>query len=384
MLGGAIVLIAMSMRPIITSIGPLLDVLKQSLHLSNAAVTSLTAVPIIAMGLFASLAPWMERTFGMKRSIQVLLLLLLGASAVRYVAFGWTELLVTSLVGGIAIAVLGPLLSSYVRTYYEKQFDRMIGWYSFGVGFGAMLSASATPALYEWGGLPFALAIWAVIPFAALISWQLGQPVGKREVAHDDVSSNGRSPWHSKEAWLYLLFFGVQSAIFFTVMTWFIPLLTKQGYSLIEAGSWMTLLTATQIVCNLMYPSFAASLPNRVIGTYVVLSMSLVGFALLLVENVYATGGGTMLLGLSLGALFPIALTYPLETTTVGEANEWTAMMQTGGFVLAGIAPVVVGWSVDVVGSDRFIYPLLMAGTVVLVGIVWKIDQLRLQLEKVG
>lgn len=160
-------LIAMSMRPIITSIGPLLDVLKQSLHLSNAAVTSLTAVPIIAMGLFASLAPWMERTFGMKRSIQMLLLLLLGASAIRYVAFGWTELLVTSLVGGIAIAVLGPLLSSYVRTYYEKQFDRMIGWYSFGVGFGAMLSASATPALYEWGGLPFALAIWAVIPFAA-------------------------------------------------------------------------------------------------------------------------------------------------------------------------------------------------------------------------
>ena len=59
-------------------------------------------------------------------------------------------------------------------------------------------------------------------------------------------------------------------------------------------------------------------------------------------------------------------------------------MMQTGGFVLAGIAPVVVGWSVDVVGNDRFIYPLLMAGTVVLVGIVWKIDQLRLQLEKVG
>ncbi len=49
----AIFVISINMRPAITSIGPMLETIREQLSLSNAQVSLLTAVPVICMGIFA-------------------------------------------------------------------------------------------------------------------------------------------------------------------------------------------------------------------------------------------------------------------------------------------------------------------------------------------
>ena len=64
----AIFLIALNLRPAVTSIGPLLDTIRNDLNLTNSEVSLLTAVPVICMGLFAPLAVHWLNKFGQKEA----------------------------------------------------------------------------------------------------------------------------------------------------------------------------------------------------------------------------------------------------------------------------------------------------------------------------
>ena len=52
----AIFFVAVNLRPIITSIGPLFNVLLDELPSTNTKVSLLTSIPVFCMGLFAPLA----------------------------------------------------------------------------------------------------------------------------------------------------------------------------------------------------------------------------------------------------------------------------------------------------------------------------------------
>ena len=79
----AILLVALNLRPAISSIGPMLEPIRNDLNLSNSEVSLLTAVPVFCMGLFAPLAVLFGRKFGLKRSIAVLLVFIGGFTLVR-------------------------------------------------------------------------------------------------------------------------------------------------------------------------------------------------------------------------------------------------------------------------------------------------------------
>ncbi|MET1014946.1 MAG: MFS transporter, partial [Paenisporosarcina sp.] len=72
----AIFLIALNLRPAITSIGPLLDTIRNDLHLTNSEVSLLTAIPVICMGLFAPLAVHWLNKFGQRKGISILIIII--------------------------------------------------------------------------------------------------------------------------------------------------------------------------------------------------------------------------------------------------------------------------------------------------------------------
>src|SRR5699024_4077244 len=53
----AIIFIAFNLRPAITSVGPIIDLLRESLSLSNFSIGILTSLPLIAFGIMSSLVP---------------------------------------------------------------------------------------------------------------------------------------------------------------------------------------------------------------------------------------------------------------------------------------------------------------------------------------
>ena len=57
----AVVLVALNLRPALASVPPLLEVVRADLSVSYAAVSLLTTIPVLCMGLFALLAPAVSR-----------------------------------------------------------------------------------------------------------------------------------------------------------------------------------------------------------------------------------------------------------------------------------------------------------------------------------
>jgi CP family cyanate transporter-like MFS transporter len=363
----AIFTIALNMRPAITSIGPMLDVIRLQLSLSNTQVTLLTAVPVICMGVFASLAPILSRKFGLKATMYVLILIVSCMTASRGIFPGYGVLLFTAFIIGLAIAVMGPLVSAMIKQNFSTQASSVISLYSFGMGVGASVSAGLTVVLFQQTeSYTFALSSWSVLGVAGLVFWYLAM---KNQVAiqvalpsaNAVVPKHSRSPWKTKRAWYFLLFFGLQSSIFFSVITWLAPIVTSTGMSLLEAGSILSMMTVVQIIMNLLYPALMTRYPARQFWVFVLLVLGVVAIGLFWTGIPVCMWIGAFVMGIPLGGLFPISLLLPLdETTTADETNSWTAMMQTGGFIIGGLIPLLIAVVYDATNDHRFTFLILL------------------------
>jgi CP family cyanate transporter-like MFS transporter len=360
----AIFLIALNLRPAVTSIGPLLETIKNDLNLSNSEVSLLTAVPVICMGLFAPLAVHWLNKFGQKRGISLLIGVIGILTLVRAWLHDYVSLLVTAFVIGVAIAIIGPIISSLIKEKFPTRMASAIGIYSLGMGAGATLSAGLTGVLYVWIGeqWEFALAFWSTLALLAYLVWFVAmKPQHERAVTTEQQQATFRSPWTNRRAWLILLFFGFQASLFFSLTTWLASAASELGFSVIEAGSVISVLTVAQILANICIPLLLEKFPNRSFWIYFSLFIGTIGIGLLITGNVSLIWPASILLGFTLGGLFPLALLLPLdETTDAKEANAWTAMVQTGGFIMGGLVPLAIGILYDFSGTHQKTYYVLL------------------------
>lgn len=351
----AILLVALNLRPAISSIGPMLEPIRNDLNLSNSEVSLLTAVPVFCMGLFAPLAVLFGRKFGLKRSIAVLLVFIGGFTLVRGFLPTYPVLLLSAFFIGIAIAVISPLLSAMIKRNFPTRTAALIGVYSFGMGLGATLSAGLTGVFYTLADWPLAIASWSLLSVFALVVWLRVEQPPEITPQKEKVNTSKVSPLKNKRAWYMLLFFGFQSSLFFSMLTWLAPIAMDKGMSVLAAGGVLTLMTAVQIAGNISIPLFFSKFPNRLVWIVMVLTSGTIGVLLLLFGTVATVWGAAVFIGVALGGLFPIALLMPLdETTTVDEANSWTAMTQAGGYIISAFMPLTIGIIYDQTGNHTF------------------------------
>lgn len=136
--------VSINLRPAITSIGPMLETIREQLQLTNAEVTLLTAIPVISMGIFLTLSPVLNRHLGLKKTMYLMSILIGTMTAVRGFLTNYMILLLTALIIGISIAVVGPLLSAMIKQNFPERAASVIGVYSFGMGVGSAASAGLT------------------------------------------------------------------------------------------------------------------------------------------------------------------------------------------------------------------------------------------------
>ncbi|WP_135449259.1 CynX/NimT family MFS transporter, partial [Planococcus citreus] len=237
----AILLVALNLRPAISSIGPMLEPIRSDLMLTNGQVSLLTAVPVLCMGVFAPFAIVFNRRFGLKRSIGFLLVVIGIFTLGRGFWPSYFNLLLSSFFIGIAIAIIGPMLSAMIKRDFPTRTASLIGIYSFGMGLGATLAAGLTSVVYAASGWPAGLAVWSGLALAALIVWlRMPEVEAKSEQLPDDSLPISGSPWKNVKAWYMLLFFGFQSAFFFSMLTWLAPIAIDKGLSVLSAGAVVT------------------------------------------------------------------------------------------------------------------------------------------------
>lgn len=350
----AIFFVSINLRPAVTSVGPLLNTIADDLAVSSTQMSLLTSIPVFCMGLFASLAMPMTKRFGDRLAIVLLVAVIGVATLVRIFVPTYGALVVTSFFAGVGIAAIAPIMSGFIKKHFPQKTASVIGLHSFGIGFGATISAGFTTVFYDWSnGWAFALGIWGVLAAVAIVIWMMAV---KKEptltLVRQEAAAQGRNPWKTKRAWMLLLFFGVQTSLFFSMTTWLAPIAQEAGFSVQAAGTVLTVMTIVQLVGNLTIPAMLEKYPNRMTWIVCLTAVALVGGVLLLIGGTAFIWIGAMLIGLAMSGLFPIGILLPLDDARNDEeANTWSSMVMSGGFMMSAIIPLVIGVLYDMTGT---------------------------------
>lgn len=147
-----IFMVSFNLRLGISSVSPLITVIKKDLSLTNFQASLLTSIPVICMGIFAFCVIFFEQRFGKKNSIFFLLLLLGLVTLSRSIFTNYFYLLFTAFIIGFCVAIIGPLLSGFIKQEFPENSGLLIGIYSLAMGLGSTFAsgfASILAALFD-------------------------------------------------------------------------------------------------------------------------------------------------------------------------------------------------------------------------------------------
>ena len=358
--------ISLNLRLGITSVGPLMDTIRTSLSLSNAQASLLTTVPVLCMGIFASLATVLNKKYGSKFTLMLMLSVLGVATALRGFLPGFSTLLITAFLIGLAIAVLGPTMSSVIKKYFPGHAAIAIGISTFFMSMGSAASAAFTGIFFEVSdSFMFALAIWSafalfgVLVVAFVLKTGDNSKLPKQEVS--EVKYKFPSPWKQLKPYLFMLFYALQTALYFSTITWLVPMSVENGMTMIQGGMLLSAVMSVQVIFNLLLPIMMEKYPARRNWIYFILVAGTAATLLFWTGDHTLMWIGAFMMGIPLGGLYSAALMLPLdETLTANGANSWTAMMQTGGCIIGGLFPFVIGFIYDSTQNHNYTMLILL------------------------
>lgn len=337
-----LILVALNLRPALSSMAPMLSEISKTLRLSAAQAGLLTTLPVLCLGLFAPLAPVLARRFGAERVVLGILLMLAGGIMLRS-SFGEVGLFAGSVLAGASIGVIGVLLPGIVKRDFPKQAGTMTGVYTMALCLGAAMAAGATVPLSEHFDKSWALGLgfWVVPALVAAIFWlpQVGQKHGAHHVAYR-VRGLLRDPL----AWQVTLYMGLQSSLAYIVFGWLPSILIGRGLTPTQAGLVLSGSVIVQLISSLAAPWLATRGKDQRPAIVIVMAMTLGGLFGCLYAPIDGLWGWAILLGLGQGATFSLALTLiVLRSRDAHVAANLSSMAQGFGYTLASMGPFAVG-----------------------------------------
>ncbi len=363
-----IALLAANLRSPLTVVPPLIGQIRTDTGVSNGVAGLLTALPLLAFGLLSPLAPRLARRFGTERALLASLLVLASGIVLRS-AGSVAALFLGTAVLGAAITIGNVLLPGLVKKKFPERTGLMTAGYTTVLGVSAALATGASFPIAQQTGLGWrgSLALWAIPALVAAVAW-LPQI---RE--HRSADASARTPrrvaglWRSSLAWQVTLFMGLQSLAYYVALTWLPEILREEGMDAGRAGWMLALAQAVGIATMFLAPVLAGR--SRSQFGVVTASVALAGAGTLglLIAGGTATVLWVVLLGLSQGACFSLALTFfALRAPDHEHAAALSGMAQSVGYLLAAPGPFLFGFLRDATGSWTAPLAVLFAVTVCL------------------
>lgn len=338
----SLMLIALNLRPALSSLAPLLRQIEASTGLSSSAIGLLTTLPVLCLGLFAPLAPRLARRWGSERTLGAILALLACGIVLRSL-LPPLGLFLGSLIAGACIGILGVLLPALVKRDFPAQAGQLMGLYTMMLCIGAAVAAGATAPLAEAfdGHWQPALATWALVAVIALLVWL---PQLRQAPTTAPARGAGGSLWRNRLAWQITLYMGLQSSLAYIVFGWLPTLLMDRGLGMVQAGLMLSGSVMTQLVSALTAPWLATRGQDQRLAIVVVMSLTLAGLLGCLYAPVGSLWLWAVILGLGQGGTFSLALALlVLRSRDAETAGRLSGMAQGAGYSLASLGPLLVG-----------------------------------------
>ena len=343
LLGANLLLVALNLRPTVTSVGAVLPELVQGTGLSPLGASALTTLPVLCFGLFGPLGPGLARRLGAERTILVAIALLVVGAALRAVATA-PAIFVGQTLAALAIGISNVLLPGMVKRHFPHRLPLMTGLYTMALCIGAAAGAGATLPLAHALGDSWSrgLGFWALPALLATVAWISQVPCRRGAVAHAAYKVVGL--WRDPLAWQVTLFMGLQSSLAFTVFGWFPPILRDRGLSAVNAGLAVSISVLVQAAAALLAPIIAARGKDQRGSCVAAVALCIAGLFGCLYAPLWSVWFWSVVLGIAQGSLFALALTLiVMRAADAHVAAHLSSMAQGVGYIVAAAGPLLTG-----------------------------------------
>ncbi|AZD45687.1 CynX/NimT family MFS transporter [Pseudomonas chlororaphis] len=350
-LGGWALLIALglNLRPIISSISPLLMEIRGATGMSFQSSAWLTSLPVVCMGLVALLGVRLEARLGERRGVALGLMMILCACLARLLCDQAGALLATALLGGAGVALIQALVPALIKRQFQQRVALAMGIYSAslmgGGGLAALLSPHVATHFAHWQA---GLGVWLLPALAALLLWWLLPFAGPGQ----RLNAPSISLWRNRRAWLLALYFGLINCGYMSMVAWLPAYYLQLGWSATQSGSLLAFMTIFQVIAALLMPALAQRQSDRRPLLAISLSAQALGFGGLALWPLQAPQLWVALIGFGLGACFALSLILTLDhRRDPREAGQLAAFVQGVGFLINAVSPWLTGWLRELTGS---------------------------------
>jgi len=391
-----IVAVALNLRTAVTSLGSVLGEVTRAWGFSGLLAGLLTSLPVAVFAVVGFGAPALARRLGPERSVAGAMLVAAAGLALRALTGSAALFLAGSALALAGAAVGNVLMPTLVKRYFPERTGSITALYTTALALGMTGGAALTgPAERAFGGdWRVGLGVWAGLALVAAPPWLalagLTRVAGRRGAGTRVAARRGAGtavagrrgpgtavagagqvipslPRGSRLARALTLYFGCQSLNAYVVLGWLPSVLVGTGRDPHAASLPLALVSAMTVPMSIALPALAVRRMEQ--RRLVVLTtacyaggyLGLLWLPAVAESPAVATGLiwlSAALLGAGNGA-FPLAVTLiGLRTRRPEVTTALSALVQSGGYLLAAAGPLMVGVLHQLSGGWRL--PLLV------------------------
>ena len=340
----AIPLLALNLRPAVTSVGAMLTDIESGTGMSTVLASAVVAAPVWCFAIGGALAWAMRTRLGTARTVSIALAALAATLAARVLG-GPYVLLGGTVVACLAIAVLGTLLPVITHAAPARAWALLTGCYVAAMGGGSGVGALITPQVAGHSSWQLGVSGWALLAAAAWAAWR----VASRRFSEPPVRARKHpgpaSLAPAGTAWSLTLHFGLASGFTFSIMGWLPSILLDYAHVPPGQVEWMfTVAMALGVPVALLVPKWARAKTGQSGVAVALAAPSLVATVGLLMFPGWNPWVWSICLGLGMPAvglgLAMISMRAAADTDT---AAALSSMVQGIGYAIAGATALACG-----------------------------------------
>ncbi|MGW1609703.1 CynX/NimT family MFS transporter [Streptomyces sp. NPDC002285] len=344
-----IVLTALNLRPAITSLGALLEEVRDGLGMSGSVAGLLTSVPPLCFAVFGVMAPRLARRFGPGAVVCAGMVAITAGLLLRPYVGSTGGFLAASALALMGIAVSNVLMPVIVKRWFPDRVGSMTGLYSMALALGTASAAAVTVPMTEalGGNWQTGLTVWAALAAVAVLPWiPFVRDRGAASAAtenHARVAAPQLRITRSRAAWALAVYFGLQATGAYITMGWMAQIFRDAGVHAGTAGLLLALTMVMGVPLAFVIPRLATRLPHQGPIVLALGACGLVGYAGLYLAPVAGAWVWALLLGVS-NCSFPLALTMVgMRARTSAGVAQLSGFAQSTGYLISIPGPLLVG-----------------------------------------
>lgn len=375
----SVISLALVLRSPITGVGAIMATIKDVLNINNTLAGLITTIPLLAFALISPLVTVFSRKYGLEKSLLYSVILISVALLARYY-IEIKVIFITTFLIGVGIAVGNVLLPAFVKKYYPEKLGIMTGVYTVLMTIGAAVSAGIAYPIVESKilgksfSLGLALNISILIAIISVILF-ISLTKSNTKTENKDMQNNKKIDKLFSNPKLYsiTISFGLQSALFYSSVSWFGEIMIDKGFSATEAGLLLSVSQFAQFPATFAIPILAEKIKNKLLipaFIFICYFSSTIGlmyvdrsFILIILSIIlFALAGG--------GSFSYVMYLFSVKTKNIEESSIVSGLAQSGGYLIAATYPPILGYIKDISSWNQALLLYLITSIILLITMI--------------